>query len=117
MNTPKDSSKPLKVQVVKMPDTKSPGIDKAEADSPVRAEFNFREKGKVQPKGYKGLAIDTEVTVTIKGTVKSVGSRWGDNSPQFSIDIASCDIVPKKAKPVSLSDALDSAQQGRKKVS
>ena len=84
-------------------------------DEPTIAHFNFRDKGKVQPKGYIGLGIDQEVTVTIKGKVKQIGSSW-DSGAQFSVEIADCEISVPANNPVSLSAAIDEAGKKRKKI-
>jgi hypothetical protein len=84
-------------------------------DEPVTAQFNFREKGKVQPKGYKGLTIDADVTVTVKGKVKQIGSSW-DNGATFTIEVAACEIEQPASAPVSLGSALDAADSKRKRV-
>jgi hypothetical protein len=109
----------VKVDIVKMP--KQSGCcgesPIKEEERPVTAEFNFKEKGKVQPTGYKGLAIDTKVTITIEGTVKAIGSRWNSKKdPEFTIEISSCDIKAAEEKPVSLTDAIGEADKSRKKV-
>jgi hypothetical protein len=82
------------------------------------ASFFFREKSKVQPKGYDGLGIDEEVTVVLKGRVLSLGvNRW-EKGKRFEIEIGSCDIV-KKPQPkaeISLADAVKEADFGRKKI-
>lgn len=84
------------------------------ADDPVTANFHFREKGKVQPAGYKSMNIDQEVNVTVKGKVKQIGSSW-DNGASFTVEISSCEIA-FPAAPVSLSGAIDAAAKSRKKV-
>jgi len=84
-------------------------------DEPTTASFHFREKGKVQPKGYSGLGIDQEVTVTIKGKVKQIGSSW-DNGATFTVEIESCEISVPASGAVSLSAAIDEAGKNRKKV-
>lgn len=97
--------------------SKSKGLSSATvmANEPVTASFNFREKGKVQPAGYKGLGIDQDVTVTVKGKVKQLGSSW-DNGAQFTIEIASCEISVPASANVSLASAIDEAGKARKKV-
>lgn len=95
-----------------MPKSKSIAIS---SEEPTTASFHFREKGKVQPKGYAGLGIDQEITVTIKGKVKQIGSSW-DNGATFTVEIASCEISVPASAAVSLAAAVDEAGKNRKKV-
>ena len=84
-------------------------------EEPTTANFHFREKGKVQPKGYTGLGIDDDVTVTIKGKVKQIGSLWNDGA-NFTIEIVSCEIMVPAEGNISLSSAVEEANKSRKKV-
>jgi hypothetical protein len=84
-------------------------------EEPTTASFHFREKGKVQPKGYAGLGIDVDVTVTIKGKVKQIGSSWNDGA-NFTVEIGSCEITVPAEGNISLSSAVEEANKSRKKV-
>jgi len=84
-------------------------------DEPTTASFHFHEKGKVQPKGYKGLQVDKEATVTVRGKIKQIGSTW-DNSKQFTIEVSSCEIEQEAAGPVSLDAAIAGADKTRKRM-
>lgn len=98
-----------------MPQSTKKGSTPAMIDEPTTATFNFREKGKVQPTGYKGLGIDDEVTITIKGKVKQIGSSW-EKGPTFTVEIASCEILVPAETNVSLANAVEEAGKTRKKV-
>jgi hypothetical protein len=84
-------------------------------EEPITASFHFREKGKVQPKGYAGLGVDQDVTVTTQGKVTPIGSSW-DNGATFTVEIADCEISVPASAAVSLSAAIDEAGKSRKKV-
>lgn len=91
------------------------GVGRTLKEEPVIANFNFREKGKVQPKGYKAMCIDQEVTVITKGKIRSIGSSW-DNGATFSVEVVSCEIEKPETKQVSLGAAMDEAAANRKRV-
>lgn len=84
-------------------------------EEPLTVDFHFREKGKIQPTGYEGLGIDQEVTVTVKGKVKQIGSSY-DKGPRFTIEPSACEITVAASKPGSLSTAVEDAAKTRKKV-
>lgn len=79
------------------------------------ANFNFHGKGKVQPKGYKGLGIDDEVTVITKGKVKQIGSSWDDGAT-FAVEVSSCTIECPTESPVSLDAAVANSAKMRKRM-
>ncbi len=93
----------------------SKGSMPAITQDPVTVDFHFREKGKVQPTGYEGLGIDQEVTVTVKGKVKQLGSSW-DKGPHFTVEPTSCEISVPATQNASLSSAIEEAGKARKKV-
>ena len=85
------------------------------SDEPTTATIHFNEKGKVQPKGYKGCQIDKEATVTLKGKMKQIGSAW-DDSRQFTMEVSFCEIEQAAPGPVSLDTAVEEAGKTRKRV-
>lgn len=73
--------------------------------------LNFPEKGKVQPKGFKDVSVDEEVTLTIKGKVTRLehsADVW-DKGKHITVQITSCEMSGK-AKPVSFSAAIKGAR-------
>jgi len=85
-------------------------MDKMPKEKP-NADFRFPKDAKPQPSGFKSLAADDEVTVTIKGRVSSFSdnaSQW-DQGKRFSVEISSCEVETKQ-KGVSLDDALEAAK-------
>ncbi len=84
------------------------------------SEINFRfgEKSKVQPKNMEALTPDMDVTVILKGSIKSfsAGEPW-DQSKRFSLAMTSCEIVlPDSDREDSLDAALKAAKTTLKKV-
>ncbi len=82
---------------------------------PTTASFHFREKGKVQPKGYEGLGIDQDVTVILKGKVTRLGTSSWEGGKGFEIEIAACEITAPAGES-SLDGALAAADKSRKRV-
>jgi hypothetical protein len=62
--------------------------------SPSSADFNFPKGAKYQPKGFGNLKINDSVTITVKGKVKSLSIREGQDygGKDFRLDIESCVI-------------------------
>lgn len=85
-------------------------------DEPTVARFHFEEKGKVQPQGYDGLGINTEVTVILKGRIAQIGSPSWEKGKGFELEISSCEISAPAAGKMTLSDALDEARTTARRV-
>ena len=74
--------------------------------------FYFREKAKVQPKGFEDINISENITVVVKGKVNSISedkNKW-DPGKKFSMEIKSCKIIPPDKK-VTLDQALRDAKK------
>lgn len=93
------------------------GVAVERVEEPTTASFHFRQKGKVQPVGYTGLAIDSDVTVVLKGKVRRIGpGTWEPEDKAFDIEISSCEITSPAKTPVSIDDAVKDADKTRRKV-
>lgn len=84
-------------------------------EEPTTASLYFRDKGKVQPDGYDGLGINDEVTVILKGSVRSLGVSSWEKGKRIEVELASCEIV-KPATPAGIEGAIQAAEKSRKKV-
>ena len=84
-------------------------------EEPTTASFYFREKDKVQPKGYEGLVVDQEATIILKGTIRRVGCSAWEKGKGFEIEISSCEISGPP-RVVTIDDAVTSAASSAKKV-
>ena len=77
-----------------------------------RLNLSFPPKGDVQPKGFENVAINTDVTVIVKGRVSSISANadeWDPNK-RFSVDMKSCEIVGPEKK-VSLDIAIKETRE------
>lgn len=77
-----------------------------------RLNLSFPTKGEVQPKGFENVAVNTDVTVIVKGKVSSISvnaDEW-DQSKRFGVDIKSCEIVGPEKK-VSLDIAIKETRE------
>lgn len=84
-------------------------------EEPTTASFHFREKGKVQPKGYEGLSIDQQATIILKGKISRLGTSSWEGGKRFEITIESCEISTP-SRVVTIDDAVASAAASGKKV-
>ena len=90
-------------------------ISEKHMEEPTVAHFHFKEKGKVQPIGYKGLGVDQEATIILKGKIKQLGVSSWEVGKGFSIEIASCEISAP-AKSVTIDDAIKASASSGKRM-
>ncbi|MEN6421322.1 MAG: hypothetical protein ABFD76_05185 [Smithella sp.] len=95
----------------------SPATDKEQRpeDKTASAEIRFGKDCGIIPK-LSNLAIDTDVTIIIKGKIKSFehdpNSSWNKDI-RFSTTLTSCEIE-KQPEINSLDDAIAAGQEKRK---
>ena len=81
--------------------------------------LRFGKDSKVTPDGIKGITMDEEVTIEVKGKVTSFTSSkepWHSGT-MLSIAITSCALVSKSGnEETSMDDALGYADATRKKM-
>jgi len=77
------------------------------------ANFFFGEKAKVQPKGIVDLSLKDDVTMIVKGKVKTVSMPNADDferGSRIELAVTSCEIVGPE-KRVTLEDAIQAAKK------
>ena len=82
-----------------------------------KVTFRFPKDGDLKPpKNFGELKVDSEATVTVIGTVKSVSSdNYLQGDKDFSLQIESLTIEPEgESKATTIKDALGKAEEGRK---
>jgi len=79
--------------------------------------FRFGKESKLKPAGLEKLAINEEMTVTLKGKLISfsTGDPW-DDATRFTLRLAACDILPTEAVDASLDAAIRASKNNLKKM-
>jgi len=94
-------------------------VEKNPEDKISTMSLRFGKDSKVTPDGLKGITMDEEVTIEVKGKVTSFTSSkepWNSGT-SLSIAITSCELVSKSGnEETSMDDALEYADETRKKV-
>ena len=92
------------------------GKDKNPEDKTASANFRFG-KDSDKPK-LSNVAMDTEVTITLKGKITSFehdpDSNWNKDT-RFGLTLTSC-TVEKDGEINSMADAIENANGNRRKV-
>jgi hypothetical protein len=93
--------------------------DKNPEDKTSTVDFRFGKDSDIKP-DLSGVAMDTEVTITLKGVITSFShdkdSKWNNDS-RITVKMSSCEME-KNTEPeeTSLDDALNNANESRRKV-
>lgn len=92
--------------------------EKAENEKKKTSEVSFRfgEKDDLQPTGFSAVGPDKNVTVIMKGKIKSfsTGDEW-EKGLRFTINMSSCEILAPDTE-VTMDAAIKAANSSRKKV-
>jgi hypothetical protein len=93
--------------------------DKNPEDKTATANFRFGKDTEVKPK-MSNVAMDTEVTITLKGKITSFehdpNSNWNKDT-RFGLTMTSCKVEKNTDnKETSLDDALENEKESRRKM-
>ncbi len=77
-------------------------------------DFYFQQDNKkaiAPPKNFDSMKIDDDITVVVKGKLRSI--RHDTNSKSFGMSFSSIKVKLPDAKPKSVADAMAEAQEKR----
>ena len=79
--------------------------------NPATASLDFPKGTKALANGLKGVALEEDVTLILKGKLTRANSRDWDGGKSFSLALTSCKVEEKPKKTVSLDKAIKSTER------